>query len=1118
MDARRALRVWGLRCPPWASRVAVASFLLASALPAVAQAPCTPPFARIVSAQGTVDVRKAGAEWKQADLNTTLCTGDAVRVGARSRAALMLTDETVLRLDQGTTLILSEPPQAGRSVLDQISGGLRVMTRTQRPLVIRTPFVNANVEGTEFGVRVGQGSATIDLVEGHVVAENEWGTVRLDGDGQVVAQPREAPHKDVVVRSVASVAWTLHVPTLLDASSLVQAPPEAAMASPAWRRSIEAYLAGDLTRALVEIGEPGDSASAELLSYRAALLLLVGRFDEAAPEIDRALRRKPDSVEAYALKTVVALSQNDRAAALEWSSKAVSGGAGTPVAWIARSYALQATDDIDGSLASAREAVRLDPRIGLAWARVAEMEMSDGHLAEAEAAARTAAAQSPDVARAQTILGFAYLTRMDAESARAAFERAIPLDQSDPLPRLGLGIARIRKGELAEGRAEIEVAVILDPERSLLRSYLGKAYFEERRDGLAAQQFALAEQRDPNDPTPYLYDALRKQSANRPVDALLDLEKSIELNGNRAVYRSRLLLDEDAAARSVSLARIYEDLGFERMSIVEAVRSLSLDPTNHSAHYFLSDYYLTQPRHEMARDSELLQAQLLQPLNANPAQPRLAGNGLGFLDHSDFRLGANEYSQLMTREGLRGFVDLAGGEHGTWLSSLAASGLSSTFSWSIGQSTYATDGFRPNNDQRLSVTNAFLQHAPSPDTSVQLELRSLTKRLGDTAETFFDEDNTDATVRDTFRSDSARLGFRYTWKPGTVLLASYIYRDETDHLEVPSASYDSKVTDRVHLLEVRGIQQGNGQSTTEGIRVLHGRETNSDPTVPETSIRHQTAYVYHTHNLAAALDLTLGASVDSYRDPMVDRHQFNPKLGVLWNPQPATTIRVAAFRALKPSVAAGQIVEPTDLVGFNQYFSGINDINGTDTKRAGIAIDHKISSALGVGTDYSQRRVHFFAAQVFAAEDVVFRESEWSSYLYWTPSRNSAVSLGFDGEWLSQASDTLTPNLLHDARTTTTWAEWRFFLPNGFFSKVRFAHLRQDGRFYDFVASAYVDGSSRGNLLDLGIGYRLPRRRGILTFEVRNALDEQFRFQEINPQNPTFPRRRVAAIRFRTDL
>ena len=235
---------------------------------------------------------------------------------------------------------------------------------------------------------------------------------------------------------------------------------------------------------------------------------------------------------------------------------------------------------------------------------------------------------NPDLARTQTVLGFAWLTEVKTKKAKAAFEKAIQLDQSDPLPRFGLGLAIIREGNLDQGRAEIEVAVSLDPDNSLLRSYLGKALYEEKRDKKAEQQFIIAEELDPKDPTPYLYDAIRKQTENRPVEALQDIQKSIELNDNRAVYRSRQLLDSDLAARSASLARVYSDLGFNQLALVEGWKSVNTDPADFSAHRFLSDSYSALPRHEVARVSELLQAQLLQPINITPLQPHLEESNL----------------------------------------------------------------------------------------------------------------------------------------------------------------------------------------------------------------------------------------------------------------------------------------------------------------------------------------------------------------------------------------------------------------------------------------------------------------------------------------------------------
>ena len=107
---------------------------------------------------------------------------------------------------------------------------------------------------------------------------------------------------------------------------------------------------------------------------------------------------------------------------------------------------------------------------------------------------------------------------------------------------------------MQEGGREIEIAASLDPNNSIARSYLGKAYYEEKRGPLDEREYAIAKELDPKDPTPWFYDAIAKQTTNRPVEALHDMQKAIELNDNRAVYRSRLLLDSDLAARSAALA------------------------------------------------------------------------------------------------------------------------------------------------------------------------------------------------------------------------------------------------------------------------------------------------------------------------------------------------------------------------------------------------------------------------------------------------------------------------------------------------------------------------------------------------------------------------------------
>ena len=695
---------------------------------------CTPVIATVVSIQGSVELRRspaAGSQqigWQVAELNVALCTGDTVRTHERSRAALLLINETTLRLDQRTTLTLAAPAEDRASLMDLVAGALHVITRTSRPFRVRTPFVNANVEGTEFLVAVGEESASVAVYEGRVTADNERGSVALSSGERAIAAKNSAPRKEVLVRPRDAVQWTLYFPTLFDyrlGVGIGGTPGESAL-----QESIELYRKGKLADAIARLNSvPEGSRDSRFLIYRAGLLLLVGRLDEAKPNIERALALDPRNSDAYSLQAVIAVVENDKDSALNLANKAVELDPASPTARIALSYAQQAQFKIEQARASVQKAVDLDPQNALAWARLAELEMSTGNLNRALDAANRAAGLNPELAKTQTVLGFAHLTRIDTHAAKAAFEKAIELDSADPLPRLGLGLAKIREGDLEAGRQEIEIATSLDPGTSLIRSYLGKAYYEEKRDELAGTQFDLAKERDPNDPTAWFYDAILKQATNRPVEALEDLQKSIELNDNRAVYRSQLLLDQDLAARGASLATIYSQLGFEQLALTTGYASLNSDPRNYSAHRFLADAYSSQPRHEIARASELLQAVLREPLNVIALDPQLADDRANAAKATTLKgvgpgqPGFNEFNRLFERNGAWLRMDGVIASENTRGDQIVVSGIRDNVSFAIGQFHYSTDGFGSNADVNKSSYDAFVQTELTDRTSIQAEFR-----------------------------------------------------------------------------------------------------------------------------------------------------------------------------------------------------------------------------------------------------------------------------------------------------------------------------------------------------------------------------------------------------------
>jgi hypothetical protein len=108
---------------------------------------------------------------------------------------------------------------------------------------------------------------------------------------------------------------------------------------------------------------------------------------------------------------------------------------------------------------------------------------------------------------------------------------------------------------------------------------------------------------------------------------------------------------------------------------------------------------LTRPRHEIARVSELLQAQLLQDININPVQPSLSVTNLNtIIAGGPARPGFNEFTPLFERNQAQ--LNFSGevGSNYTFAHETVVSGLYDRFSISAGQFHYQTDGFRKNAD------------------------------------------------------------------------------------------------------------------------------------------------------------------------------------------------------------------------------------------------------------------------------------------------------------------------------------------------------------------------------------------------------------------------------------
>lgn len=1039
---------------------------------ALADDNCQVAAGRLVSIQGEAQVlRNSQSLWNPVQANEAFCPGDTLRVGAGGRIAVVLANEAVLRIDQKSTLIFAETAAGRPSLLKLLNGVLHIFSHRPRSLEIVTPYVNGAVEGTEFLVQAGPGHAVITVFEGLVAAANDRGRLEVASGQTVVAGKGTAPKYLTVVRPRDATQWTLYYPAIVDIS------------------------AGDAREGLAPP------------LRRAAEYLAVGRVAEAGTEIAGVLDKDPANSEALALLAIMEVVQNNKEQALHLASRAIASNPRSAAAGLALSYARQADFDIPGALAALETAEEFNPGNAEIKARLAELELSVGDLDKALETAREAARLNPNLGRIQTVLGFAHLTRIETEKAQTAFKKAIALDPALPLARLGLGLARIREGKLAEGRAEIEIAAALDPANALIRSYLGKAYYEEKRDPQSRRQYDIAKTLDPADPTPWFYDALRKQSLNRPVEALRDLQKSIELNDNRAVYRSRLLLDEDLAVRNVGLSNIYRELGFEKLALVDGVKSINLDPSNYSAHRFLSDIYSSQSRHEIARVSELLQSQLLQPVSSNPVHPQSAQSDLNiFRDTGLSDVTFNEYTPLFHRNTVSLMASGLFGGNDTWGDDVVVSSLWDNVFVSVGGMQYNTDGFRENNDQEQDLYNLFSKVALSRQTSLMAEYRKSDRRFGDMSlrfdpEIFYPDD------RNIEDNELIRLGFHHIFSPESDLIGTAVLVDHDSSLELAHYNWSRNNWLRGGKMEMQQIVRSSSTNWLLGMTYLDTDDTvtivdGPSVNIYESYLKTTRAYSYINIVYPQAVIWTAGVSGEILEGSQED-DSLHPKFGITWSPWSSTTLRVAVTNIFRGNLIDNQTLEPTNVAGFNQFF---DDTLGTEAWRYGLAIDQKFGRDVFGGLEYSIRdlNVPSFNSQVIEIE-TDWQEKQLHAYLCWIPLDWFSTALEYFWDRHEHNMEYSGPEQVSELTTHSFPISVTTHFSNGLSVIVKATYVDQNGVF-DPVPQSYVaeEGSDSFLIVDTSIRYRLPKRYGILSLEIKNLFDEQFQFQTMDPTSPEY--------------
>jgi Flp pilus assembly protein TadD len=1019
--------------------------LLCIALAAVAaSAQSTNLLSVVIEAAGRVEFNSGGGtNWQPARAGAALKPGDRIRTHEQSRAAVQLSDRSVIRLNERTTLEILLPRRAEKKRFGLPGGSIFFFNR-EKPADVEfdTPLAAGAIRGTEFLLEVrgvaagvppalepgvppggkrgdspervenlsagsggrmlpsaagGTPAATflhLALIDGLVSLQTADGEVNLQRGQDLRLVPNQPPQKTALVNVNAAIQWALYYPAVVNPAEL---PLDAADRTDL-AEVLNSYRSGDLLAALAAWPSTQSDTGAGRKILHAQLELAVGGVNEAQRLLDGV---PDDQSTAAALRELirVVLGNTDTNASAD-----LPGSPASSSQLLARSYALQANANLEAARAAATQSVQFAPDFGFAHARLAELDFAFGNRRAALAELDVALRLSPRLAPGHSLRGFAMLAQGDVSAALNSFDRARELDAAFGLAWLGRGLCLMQERKFSEALCAFQAAAALEPQRSLYRSYLGKASSELGNRKGAQKEFNLAKRLDPNDPTPWLYSALDLWEQNRLNEAIRDLEKSINLNDQLTPFRSRLLLDGDRSVRGADIAAIYDDAGLPEVSKHMASQSVAEDYANFSGHLFLANSYQTVEdanqydlRLETARQSELLVANLLAPPGAgNLSQLFSQQEHLQYFDPRPV--------------GVSSFTGYGSG--GDWVQTVTLFGSLDGFSYALDSSYQSLNGQQPNGSSESRQYILTMKQRVTPDDDFYFQAGYLKSDAGDVALHYDPTQTTPGFHVEEKQEPTLYAGWHHAWSPGshTLLLVGRLndnltLRNPDENILflltglfggpvqqvqssplVPPVDLNFTSDFTLYSAELQHIWETPRYSLVVGGRWQsgnvdsHATMTRSFPATDfpvtdqnvSSDLQRRNAYAYGSWQVFDPLRLIAGVSYDHVTFPNnVDlpplstgdssRDLVSPKAGLIFEPWKGGLLRASYTKSLGGLYFDNSVrIEPTQVAGFNQAFRSLIPesvaglVPGTEFETIGVGFDQSLPRGTWFGVEAEQ--------------------------------------------------------------------------------------------------------------------------------------------------------------------
>ena len=556
--------------------------------------------AQIVSVQGKGESRAATeTSWREAVVRQVLKSGAAVRTLDASRMAVLLADQTQVRLAPNSVVEIRQVGDGAAlaTQLQQNSG--RTWSQSKNipdKLTVQTPTALAAIRGTDWELVVDEdGTSTLTVLSGEVLLSNEQGTVAIGTGEQGRAQKGVAPVKTIVLDPRDRVQWvSSFVVDLKRYPDLARFPNVAAP-----------FTSNDMAAAHSTVQQLAQQTDAP-----ASAALLLSDFSVQAGDFNAAIHTLVQGAARYPADERFDV-------------------------WRARLHLVR--DEVPAARAALAAAHHRKPQSTELMLAEGELERLEGNATKATAAYQAAIDINPDTARAWHGLGVIQTEREDVAPARTSLTRALLLDPSgvgflaelgtleafadelnaarsafqqalmerpdDFVALTGLALVELKAGNTDAATQHLLAGTLIEPRYARAQTLLAIAYYQQGRTRDALFALSRARALDPKDPLPDLYQSVIHNDLLQPGDALVSARKALAL----LPYLKSLNQIANDQKGGANLGSALAAFGLEDWARSYAQDSYS--PFWAGSHLFLADRYSG----DFNKKSELFQGFLSDP-------------------------------------------------------------------------------------------------------------------------------------------------------------------------------------------------------------------------------------------------------------------------------------------------------------------------------------------------------------------------------------------------------------------------------------------------------------------------------------------------------------------------